>query len=185
VNTSSPLITARLTLEPWRQSFERDLLRLASDPRVMRYIGDGNTWGPQKVTQRHHGLLQHWAGHGFGWRGIVARGRGHSDPLLGIAALNYLGDAVPGIEETAMEIGWWLDPSAWGRGIASEAAAAVRDNAFGCLRATRLVARCQVPNRASGRIAVKLGMRLTGEAAGKTGPIVRVYVMDRGSFQAP
>ncbi len=28
------------------------------------------------------------------------------------------------------EIGWWLAPTAWGRGLAREGAAAVRDEAF-------------------------------------------------------
>jgi RimJ/RimL family protein N-acetyltransferase len=170
------LTTARLVLMPWEDAFEDDFARLAADERVTRYVGDGQPWDPGYARQRHQACLQHWDDHGFGWRAILGHPGGR---FLGLAALSYLGALVPGIEESAIEIGWWLDPGAWGRGIASEAAAAIRDEAFGRLGAQRIVARIQPGNHASERVAVRLGMRLHGEAAGRSGEPVRVHILDR------
>ena len=60
-----------------------------------------------------------------------------------------------------------FDPEFWGRGIATEAALAVRDEAFRLATAT-LFARCHPDNRPSKRIMGKLGMTFHG-----TGPPVR------------
>lgn len=172
------LQTARLSLRPWDSSFEDDLFRLSSDERVMRYIGDGRTWSREHTAERSRECLRHWREHGFGWRGIFDDGA-----FAGVAALNRLGDLVPGIEESAIEIGWWVDPQAWGRGIATEAAVALRDEAFALLGAERLAARFQPANAASGRVMVKIGMRLWGDTVGKSGGQVRVYVLDRTSWE--
>lgn len=175
------LTTARLTLMPWQDAFGEDLARLASDQRVMQYIGNGRPWNREQARQRHQACLTHWAEHNFGWRAILDRPGGR---FLGLAALNYLGALVPGIEESAIEIGWWLDPGARGRGIATEAAAAVRDEAFTRLHATRIVARLQPRNHASARVAARLGMRLHGEAPGRADEPVLVYLLDRPRWQA-
>ena len=172
------LTTARLSLEPWRDSFERDLVRMSSDPRVMRYIGEGVTWDPERAAQRHQAHLAHWRDQGFGWRGII----GGDGDFLGVAALNRLGDLVPGIEASAFEIGWWIEPFAWGRGVATEAATAIRDEAFSRLGAERLVGRYQPDNEASGRVMVKLGMSPYGETAGRDGQTVRVYTLVRRAW---
>ena len=125
--------------------------------------------------------LTHWEDHNFGWRAILDSPSGR---FLGLAALNYLGDLVPGIEESAIEIGWWLDPGAWGCGIATEAATAIRDEAFSRLHTARIAARLQPRNHASGRVAARLGMRLHGKAAGRTGEPVLVYLIHRPDWQA-
>jgi RimJ/RimL family protein N-acetyltransferase len=174
------LTTDRLVLKPWEQDFEGDLLRFASDPRVMRFIGDGRPWEREFTVQRHQALLEHWEQHGFGWRGIV----GDDGAFLGVAALSYLGDLVPGIEESAIEIGWWVDPAAWGKGLATEAALALRDEAFGNLEARRIVARFVPANHASERVMIKLGMRLYGDTTGRKGEAVRVYDLDRAAWLA-
>ena len=173
------LTTARLKLRPWEDSFEPELVRLSSDERVMRFIGDGRPWTRERAAERHREHLAHWRDHGFGWRAII-----QGDRFAGVAALNRLGSAVPGIEESALEIGWWVDPESWGRGLATEAALALRDEAFGEVGAERLAARYQPANAASGRVMVKLGMRLHGDTVGRTGEPVRVYEMDRAGWRA-
>ena len=175
------LTTTRLTLQPWQDAFGEDLARLASDQRVMQYIAAGQPWTPEQASQLHHACLTHWEDHGFGWHAILER---TGTRFLGLAALNYLGPLVAGIEESAIEIGWWLDPGAWGRGIATEAGTAIRDEAFTRLNAARIVARLQPRNQASGRVAARLGMRLHGEAPGRGGEPVLVYLLDRPDWQA-
>ena len=57
------------------------------------------------------------------------------------------------------EIGWMVHPDEWGKGYASEAARRVLDFAFNELEAHRVIAFCDVENRASERVMQKLGMR--------------------------
>lgn len=59
----------------------------------------------------------------------------------------------------ARELGYWLTPSAWGRGYATEAAEAVIDMARHALPVRRLTAFHHAANEASGRVLAKLGFR--------------------------
>jgi RimJ/RimL family protein N-acetyltransferase len=173
------LSTARLELRPWEESFESELFRLSSDERMMRFIGNGRPWSRERTAERHRACLRHWERHGFGWRAIFDRG-----DFSGVAALNRLGAIVPGVEEDAIEIGWWIGTESWGRGFATEAALALRDEAFGGLGAQRLVARYQPANQASGRIMIKIGMRVHGDTVGASGEPVRVYELSRADWEA-
>jgi RimJ/RimL family protein N-acetyltransferase len=58
-----------------------------------------------------------------------------------------------------VEIGWWLTPRHWGRGLASEAASAVMKCALRDLPVERIVAIAIPENYASRRIMEKIGMR--------------------------
>lgn len=66
-----------------------------------------------------------------------------------------------------VEIGWWLAPEHWGRGLATEAAGAVVDFAFRETGLHRVLAIARPENRASTRIMEKLGMRLSGRHTGR------------------
>ena len=65
-------------------------------------------------------------------------------------------------EEIGHEFGYWLTPSAWGRGYATEAGRAVVAIARHALGLKRLQAGHFVDNPASGRVLTKLGFRPTG-----------------------
>lgn len=60
------------------------------------------------------------------------------------------------------EIGYWLTPSAWGRGYATEAGVAMLDIAGHAMGLKRLNSGHFVDNPASGRVLTKLGFRRTG-----------------------
>ena len=60
------------------------------------------------------------------------------------------------------ELGYWLTPSAWGRGYATEAGRAVVRMARESLRLKRLVSGHFIDNPASGKVLRKLGFRPTG-----------------------
>ncbi|MFM8322515.1 MAG: GNAT family N-acetyltransferase [Chloroflexota bacterium] len=60
------------------------------------------------------------------------------------------------------EIGWTIHPRLWGRGYATEAAGGLLRFAFHSLGAHRVVAFCNVNNRASVRVMQKLGLRCEG-----------------------
>ena len=77
--------------------------------------------------------------------------------LIGFVGLAPVGDALP--FAPAVEIGWRLDRSYWGRGLAAEAARAVVRFAFGELRLASLVSYTARGNLRSRRLMERLRMR--------------------------
>ena len=61
------------------------------------------------------------------------------------------------------ELGYWLTPGAWGRGLCTEAGRAVIATVRETLRLERLVSGHWVDNPASGRVLTKLGFVPTGQ----------------------
>jgi RimJ/RimL family protein N-acetyltransferase len=72
------------------------------------------------------------------------------------------------------EIGWWLTPSAWGRGLAREGAGAVRDEAFERVGAPSILARIQPANAASLAVAAAIGLRYESQSVGRGGEPIAV-----------
>ena len=87
--------------------------------------------------------------------------RGDDAPAL-VGAVG-LGPAPDG----ELEFGYWIARPYWGRGIATEAGAALIANARESLRLPRLVAGHFIDNPASGRVLQKLGFRPTGVMRGR------------------
>jgi RimJ/RimL family protein N-acetyltransferase len=164
----APLHTDRLALDPWTEGDDRLLGDLARTPAVMRYVGDGTTWSDARIHGVAAHVLAHWAEHGFGWR--VARCDGEP---VGFIALNFAGEGA-GIDAGEYEIGWWLAPAAWGRGLAREGAAAVRDEAFSRIGAPSIVARIAPANGRSLAVAAAIGLSHETESAGRTGEPIAV-----------
>lgn len=154
------LTTARLDLEPWSERHIGLVIRLASLPEVTRYVGDGRPWPRERAEQLVERIEGHWLEHGFGWRVAIER---DTRRQVGVIALSFAGEGA-GVPADEHEIGWWLDPADWGRGLAREGAAAVRDEAFASLGAPSLVARVQPANLAS--LAVARAAGLIDESAG-------------------
>jgi RimJ/RimL family protein N-acetyltransferase len=165
------LETERLRLEPWAPEHAELLARLAALPAVMRHIGTGATWSRERALEHHERALAHWRDHGFGWRVAVERAGGRT---VGLIALNLAGPDVPELAADDHEIGWWLDPGAWGSGYASEGGRAIVDEAFSRLGAPSVVARVRPSNAASLRVAGALGLRVEGEATDRHGMPVRI-----------
>jgi RimJ/RimL family protein N-acetyltransferase len=168
MTAASPLHTARLTLDPWAESDFKLLGDLARTPAVMRYIGDGTTWSDARIADVGAHVVEHWRRHGFGWR--VARVDGAE---VGLIALNFAGEG-SGVNAAEYEIGWWLAPSAWGRGLAREGAAAVRDEAFERVGAPSVVARIQPANAASLAVASAIGLSYESDSIGRGGEPIAV-----------
>jgi RimJ/RimL family protein N-acetyltransferase len=75
-----------------------------------------------------------------------------------------------------VEVGYHVRRELWGRGFATEAAAACRDYARDYLRLRRLIAIIHPDNAASRAVARKIGMSSEGEYARK-GRTKVVYAM--------
>ncbi len=162
------LRTARMTLDPWVESDFKLLGDLARTPAVMRYIGDGTTWTDARIADVGAHIAEHWHRHGFGWR--VAR---VDDAPVGLIALNFAGEG-GGVDPREYEIGWWLAPSAWGRGLAREGATAVRDEAFVRVGAPSILARVSPANAGSLRVAGAIGLTHETDSIGRGGEPIAV-----------
>lgn len=169
---ASPLETARLRLQPWGEQHTELLVRLASSPDVMRFIGPGLPWPRAKAEEVAAAQRRHWNEHGFGWRPASDKATGG---LVGFMALSFAGEGTAGLDAAEYEIGWWLAPHAWGRGFAREGALAMRDEAFDALNAPSVVARIQPANARSIAVAEAAGLRRDFDTTGKTGEPVTVY----------
>ena len=103
-------------------------------------------------------------------RAFVERPRGPADVALLILAHEggrprlVGGIGIHPAGDGARELGYWLTPSAWGRGYATEAGQAVVAIARHALGLKRLVSGHFADNPASGRVLAKLGFRPAGRA---------------------
>jgi RimJ/RimL family protein N-acetyltransferase len=145
--------TPRLLLRPMVAEDTDALLRIFADPRVMAAFGVEQFARPQmeRWVRRN---LDHQAEHGYGLFSVILKENG---VLVGDCGLEVMEAA----GETAAELGYDFRSDYWGRGLATEAATAVRDYAFGTLRLPRLVSLIRQGNDASRRVAEKIGLRLT------------------------
>jgi RimJ/RimL family protein N-acetyltransferase len=165
------LRTARLRLRPWTPDNAGLLRRLSADPRVVRHVGDGQVWSDSRAQETSDRIIEHWRRHDFGWRVMELSRTGEE---IGLTALNHPREET-GLEPSEFEIGWWLAPEFWRRGLTGEAAEAVRDEAFERLRAPSLVARLQPANIGSAAVARRIGMSHERDTIGLWGEAVAIY----------
>ena len=98
---------------------------------------------------------------------------------VAVVELHRAGDGLVGIAPDEMEIGWVVAEEARGRGIATEAAAAVVSHAFDELRVPWLVAYVRPGNEQSLRVAAKLGMGHEADGRARSGEPMRVLRLRR------
>ena len=149
--------TSRLELWPLAETDAAALAAMNADPEVMRFLG-----GPQTRAASDASIARSvaaWADHGFGRWAVRRREDG---VFLGWVTLDMADHPVIDGE---VEIGWRLVCAAWGNGVASEAAGTVLAWAFAVPGVRCVVALADAENRASCRVAEKIGMRRMGIVA--------------------
>jgi RimJ/RimL family protein N-acetyltransferase len=144
------LTTPRLAFREMTRDDLPFLAAMTGDPEVMRYFPEAlQRQGPEAWLERQ---LSRYARDGHGaW--LVLDGR--SGEPLGQAGL--IRQEVEG--EPVMEIGYMFHRPFWRRGYASEAAAAIRDQAFGERGLDEVVSLIVAENEPSIGVARKIGMR--------------------------
>lgn len=168
--------TARLLLRPMLAEDADDLLRVFTDPAVMAAFGGGRSDRAQmeRWVRRN---LDHQDRCGYGLFSVILKA---DDALIGDCGLERMD--VEGVAE--VELGYDLRSDFWGRGLATEAASAVRDYAFAQLRLPRLISLIRHGNLRSRRVAEKIGMRLDGELVRHGVPYWR-YALERAEMHPP
>jgi RimJ/RimL family protein N-acetyltransferase len=148
VDAVTDLMSDGEALAAWGAPLSRDEVLVRIDRNLARYQADG-----------------------FGRCAIVLRQTGE---LVGDCGL--VRTEVEGTPE--LELGWIVRRDLWGRGIATEAARAWCDFAFGALGLDRIVSMISEGNVASRRVAEKLGMAVERTAIWGEGPMLE-YVLTR------
>jgi len=148
------LDTERLTLREFRADDVDNLYRLDSDPRVMRYIGDGSVAARAAIpvaVARAKKYYRTYPGLGV-W---PAEDRA-TKAFIGWFCLKYVPTTVE------VEVGYRLLPDAWGSGYATEGARALMRHGFAGLGLTRIIGLTHPDNLASQRVLQKAGLRDAG-----------------------
>lgn len=162
-----------MSLLPWQSGDEVAFRRLTQDPRVMRYVSNGEPWSDEKTLEFVVRQRQCFATRGFCLWKMVSK---ETETICGMCGLQPL-------EETPdIEIGWWLAPELWGQGIATEAARAVLLFGFGSAALARIVAVALPENTASTHIMEKLGMLYTGRVVHQGFEVER-FVITRAQYE--
>jgi RimJ/RimL family protein N-acetyltransferase len=170
--------TGRLVLSRWREQDRAAFLAIWADPDVWSAIGPGVAGAPFDADYaagrfEHH--VGHWERYGFGlWR-VQDQASEQTAGWVGPAHPTYL----PELAET-VEIAWTLRRPFWGRGLASEGAAAALKAAFDHLGVEQVLSLINPSNTRSIAVATTLGMTPAQEVRRPdTGEAMRVYQRGR------
>jgi RimJ/RimL family protein N-acetyltransferase len=167
--------TRRLQLRPMRAEDVDDLLRIFADPRVMASFGV-EPFGRDQMERWVQRNLEHQTRFGVGLFSVILNA---DQVLVGDCGLEY--QEVDGVR--AAELGYDFRSDYWNRGLATEAASAVRDHAFGVLGPSQLVSLIRHGNAASRRVAEKVGMRHVGDTI-RYGHDYWILAVDREAEQS-
>jgi RimJ/RimL family protein N-acetyltransferase len=141
--------TARLRAERLTPGHLPELQRMHRDPAVMAHLG--GVRDDEQTAAYLERNLRHWTEYGYGlW--ILHEGSGGVP--IGRAVLRHL--LVEGVDE--VEVGYAFYPAYWGRGFATEAAAACLALGRERLRLDTPVAVTSPGNLASQHVLLKVGL---------------------------
>lgn len=159
MSAATELVTGRLILRQWQQSDLPAFAALNADAEVMAHF-------PATLSAAESNKLAEKLGRQIleqGW-GLWALERKSDGAFIGFTGLQNFSD-MPFLSkgESAVEIGWRLARSAWGQGLASEAARAALDFAFTRLALSELYSFTACQNSRSIAVMIRLGMRACPE----------------------
>jgi RimJ/RimL family protein N-acetyltransferase len=146
--------TERLILRDWEPADEARFYEVMNTPAVMEHLGGLQTpdeW--HEAFARISGFTRDW-GHTF-W---IVEDKG-SGEMLGFCGLKRVNAPGSGELMGTPEVGWRLRESAWGKGIAKEAAIASLDLGFERFGYDEIIAMTIEANAPSQRLMERLGMR--------------------------
>ena len=161
-----PIPTDRLILRDITEADAELLFDLDSDPEVMRYIGprpSADVAAYRERTRTVYLPLQAHSWHGV--RLVLERTSGDFQGWVFVRPATGARDAraIGWKRDDEVEVGYRYRRSAWGRGIATEAATPLVHLALADPETSAVVACARADNEASLRVLEKLGLRRVGE----------------------
>jgi len=151
--------TARMTLRPFRESDADAIFPIVSQADFSKFM----SW--RAHPDRAHTLT-------FIERSlaVAAQGEGvvwaieHEGQAVGCIGLDGVVWQVNALRYDRADLGYWLAPTLWGKGLMTEAASAVVRFAFEQIGLHKVATRCFADNAASRRVIEKTGFRFVGRA---------------------
>jgi ribosomal-protein-alanine N-acetyltransferase len=165
--------TARLRLWPLAEKDVPELHVLCSEPKVRRYLFDGESPSRESVDWIVRESMRALHERGLPLCGLHLPGDAR---LAGFCGLR------PEPETDEVELLYALAPAWFGRGFATEAARACLRFGFEECEAPRIVAGTDAPNAASLAVIARLGMRAAWTRPGAFGD-VRSFTLERTELQ--
>lgn len=136
-------------MRPFEQADFDEFAAIVANPEVQEFLGGPLDRPAAWLTMAR--LLGHEVLRGWSHNALIEKGTGR---LLGRSGLWYP-EGWPGVE-----VGWVLARREWGKGYATEAAAAWRDWAFDVLGLPELLSIIEPGNVRSIQVAERIGHRL-------------------------
>ena len=171
--------TERLILRPWSVDDADFVLDLYSRWEVQRFLGRA----PAVMRDRAEALarIEAWSHLDSEPHGIWAVQEKESGNLTGTLLLKSIPASGPVPEPSGdTEIGWHFHPDYWGRGYATEAAAAVLT--YGLDRGLPLVVAVTNPeNTASKRVCERIGLRYQGQTDRYYNAVCELFTTEESS----
>jgi RimJ/RimL family protein N-acetyltransferase len=168
--------TERLVVRRLRPDDLDDFAALTGDPEIVRYMGDGQPLSRELTRQWIDVSLANYRERGWGCFGVTTK---DEDRLIGFA-----GFARPPGRPGIVELIYAFAPAHWGRGYATEVAAALVAFGFDQCDMTRIEATVFPANEGSKRVLAKIGMAYAGRKADHDGAFVDLFALDRDAALA-
>ncbi|HEX8250718.1 MAG TPA: GNAT family N-acetyltransferase [Pyrinomonadaceae bacterium] len=165
--------TERLIFRTLDLSDAEDLYRIYSNPETMRFMGKGSVSVEEERGRIENHIRNYYERYGFGLWATVLK---ENNRLIGRCGLLY--QEIGGVKD--LELAYLLDPVYWGKGLATEAAAAIVKLGFTGYDFKRIIAVINSQNTASIRVAEKVGLSFEKELPNyKDFGRVSVYSLER------
>jgi RimJ/RimL family protein N-acetyltransferase len=151
MSSPSQLRTARLLLRRWRETDHAPFAALNTDPMVMEYFPDRLTQAEsdEEIARIEAGF----ATRGYGFWALEVRATGEFAGFTGLAVPSFNAHFTP-----AVEVGWRLARSAWGKGYATEAGLASIAFGFADAGLDEIVSFTSAANARSRAVMQRIGM---------------------------
>jgi RimJ/RimL family protein N-acetyltransferase len=163
------LETERLLLRELTEADADDLIALNANPNVRRFVGEGPLADHKAALEVLRGrIFPQYRDHGVGRWAVILRDGGAFIGWCGLKALP---------ETKEYDLGYRLLEEHWGKGLATEASAAVLAWARERLPGARIIAKALAGNGRSIRVMQKLGLRFERREEDPNWGPTEVYVV--------
>ncbi|WP_248926227.1 GNAT family N-acetyltransferase [Paenibacillus hamazuiensis] len=143
--------TSRLRLRDWEETDLEPFRRLNADERVMKYFP--KTLSTEETNAFYKSIISEFEECGFGLYAVEVKENKEFIGFIGFRRATFEADFTP-----CIEIGWRLKKEAWGKGYATEGAAACLQYGFNELGFHEVFSFTADINEPSKKVMIKIGM---------------------------
>ena len=176
---ATELLTSRLRLRDWSLDDLAPLAEVFAKPQVWHFpfrrgfsLAETEAFLLRRIEEQESRGWTIWAAEDRGTRRLIG--------YIGLSEPDFLPEVMPSVE-----IGWRLDPAAWGRGLATVGARTALVFGFEDLGLDSVVSICEPDNVSSSRVMDRLSMHFDRETADPVhGVPLCIYRLERAEWGA-